>query len=411
MKNLYGKEDFNPAPIPMNSLAQRGILVLAVLILVNLLSCTGGNRLLSERLVSTNDRTKRSAFSEMNKLDIPSREKYLAIMKEMLRDKKPDNRVLAADSLGRMGPAAGEAVPDLIRVLNDEEASVHLRAVSALAEIGTAAVPALIAALNHQDTTIRCGAVDALGVMGPGAKGAVPALVILLSDQDYPLSRHSASALGLIGPAAVPALTQVAKSGNGRTIDTALTAFSVLKAEPGIVHKLVQLMADTNESPSVRSFSAKALGKMQEKAQEAMPELAHALDDDHNEVRIAAGWALVQMGPAAIPTLKDSLASTSPRERSGAANALGCMGPAADDAVPLLLQSTRDENPVVRVEAISAVEKIQTTSRSAVKALIRVLEEDPDGFVRLGAARALNKIGTYDAKDALDRYNKKNGRD
>ncbi len=384
-----------------------GFALAALFILGNLLSCAGGSMLLSERLASSNDRVKRSAFAEMNSLDIASRQKYLDIVKKTLLDGNPENRLLAADSLGHMGSSAEVAIPDLIMILDDEHDDVRQHAEKALAQIGGASIPALLNKLNHRDTIIRCSAADALGFMGPRAEAAVPALAVLLSGPDYEVSRHAANALGFIGPASVPALQHAARAGNSQTTDIALAAFSVLKADRETVRELVQMMGNANESPGLRGFAARALGKMQEKAQEAIPDLVHAIGDENNEVRIAVEWALVQMGTAAIPALREQLADANPQVRSRVVRTLGSMGPAAENAVPALLQAMTDGDRVVRTEAISALEKMQTSSRQAVKALIRVMDGDSDGFVRLSAARALNKIGTHDAKEAVIRFNRR----
>ncbi len=382
---------------------------LAMLVaLVGLLGCAGGSKLLSERLISPNDRTKRAAFAEMNGLEIGSREKYLYIVRNTLRDSNPDNRLLAVDSLGRMGPAAEVAIPDVIRLLGDEHDALRLRAEKTLAEIGSASVPHLIAALDHRSSMIRCSAADTLGIMGAKAEEAVPTLAGMLGDQDYNVSRHAASALGHIGPASVPAIIHSVRGGSGQLLEGALTSFSFLKADENIIQELVPLMRDQSENPAVRGFAAKALGKMQEKARGAIPDLAYAIGDKNNDVRSAAEWALVQMGAAAIPVLKEMCTDGNPLIRTSAVRAIGRMGPAAENAVPVLMQIMTDEDRVVRIESILALEKVQTSSRSAVKALIRIMDEDADDFVRLSAVRVLNKIGTDDAKEAVNRFNKKN---
>ncbi len=380
-----------------------------LVVLIGLLGCFGGSKVLSERLISPNDRIKRAAFAEMNALEIASRGKYLDLVRNTLHDGNPGNRLLAVDSLGRMGSAAEAAIPDVIRLLADEHDGVRLRTEKTLAEIGSASIPPLVTALNQRDTRVRCSAADTLGVMGPKAEEAVSALAILLGDQDYSVSHHAASALGQIGPASVPAIIHSVRGGNGQLLDTALTSFSVLKHDERIIRELVLLVRDQNENPALRGFAAKALGKMQERAIEAIPDLAYAIGD--NDVRSAAEWALVQMGSAAIPALGERCADENPLIRTSAVRALGSIGPAAENAVPVLLQTMTDEDRIVRIETVLALEKVQTSSRSAVNALIRVMDEDADGFVRLSAARALNKIGTDDAKEAVSRFNKKYSRE
>ena len=402
-----GHRDPGQAVFHVKHAASWTVLMLAVLLThATLDGCAGKQAPLGERLLSPENSTRRTAFRELDTLEGPSKKKYLWIVKNTLSDADLGNRMLAAESLKRMGPAAVEAVPDLIQILDEENDPLRPAAVTALSAIGSGAVPALVAALDRQGPAVRSGAADTLGNIGAGATEAIPALINLLGDRDYEISHHAASALGRIGPAVVPALMQVAAGEDGRVTGIAETAFSYLNAGPDLVHELARLLGNNGEKPGVRAFAAKALGRMQEKARDAAPDLARALSEENGEVRSAARWALGQIGPAAVPALREALASNNVQVRSDAASALGSMGPAAEDAVPALRQALQDENPVVRIEAISALEKIQASSGAVVKALIRVLEGDKDDFVRLNAARALNKIRTAGAKEAVSNYNK-----
>lgn len=386
----------------------RFFVVLAAFFFLHAVTDCTPRALLSERMGSSNERTRRTAFNEFDELDAASKKKYLGIMRGMLFDKNPDIRLHAADSLGRMGPAAEEAVPDLIQVISEGNGTLRVRAINALAGIGAASVPALTPVLNHQDSATRCAAADALGSIGAGATEAIPALVVLLSERNREVAQHAASALGFIGPAAVPALLQVAGRGDSYATEMAGTAFSHLKADADVVHELDRVLRNPGEAPGMRGFAAKALGNMREKAAEAIPDLVLSLHDENEEVRSAARWALGQIGPAAVPSLQESLKSNDPRVRAGAASALGSMGPSAKDAAPALLQAMKDGDRTVRIETISALEKMRVTSRAAVQALIQTLDADADEIVRLNAAHALKRIGTSEANEAVLRYNKKN---
>jgi len=406
MMTKQERKDLGQAVMPDKHAASWIVLMLAALVMLAALDgCAGRKSPLSERLLSSENSTKRTAFRELDALEGSSKKKYLRIVEDTLRDADPGNRMLAAESLGRMGPAAEEAVPELIQVLGEENDSLRSTAVTALAAIGTGAVPALVAALDHQGPAVRSGAADALGSIGAGSTEAIPALINLLGDRDYEISHRAASALGRIGAAAVPALLQVAAKEDGRVTGMAETAFSYLNAGPNLIHELARLLGNNGEKSGVRAFAAKALGRMQEKARDAAPDLARALADENSEVRSAARWALGRIGPAAVPALREALKNNNVQVRSGAASALGSMGPVAQDAGPALTQALRDEDPVVRIEAISALEKTQASSWAVVKALIRVLDGDKDDFVRLNAARVLNKIGTSEAKEAVNNYN------
>ena len=62
-------------------------------------------------------------------------------------------------------------------------------------------MPALITALGDADEGVRRSAAEALGRIGPAAAEAVPALITALGDADAEVRRSAAEALGRIGPA------------------------------------------------------------------------------------------------------------------------------------------------------------------------------------------------------------------
>jgi HEAT repeat protein len=81
-----------------------------------------------------------------------------SLVKTLKEDKDPNMRYWAAESLGRLGPEASEAVPALAEALKDEDKMVRMGAAYALAEIGPAArqaVPALQQALKDPEQEVR----------------------------------------------------------------------------------------------------------------------------------------------------------------------------------------------------------------------------------------------------------------
>jgi len=384
------------------------ITAVAVLFFIaTLLQCAGPQGPLRERMTSPDVRTKQSAFKEFDARSPAVKRQYLEIMKSLLQEGDPTSQVLAADALGRMGPDAEEAVPDLVQLIHAKNENVRFHATKALVDIGEVAVPSLVSALKKQEPAVRVAAVDVLGNIGPAAKEAVHDLATLLGDENQDVSRHAASALGRIGPAAVPELIEVARWRGRYATDMASTAFANLKADDATVRELVKLMGNVKEDPAVRAFAAKALGYMPEKARGEMPGLIQILGDENNEVRTAARWALGQTGPQGIPALREALKNGNPRIRAGAASALGSMDPAAEEAVPDLLSALKDEDRTVRLDAVLALGKTRVTSDTVVRALDQVLQEDKDEVVRLDAVRVLNKIDTPEAKEAVSRYHKK----
>ena len=85
-----------------------------------------------------------------------------SLVTTLKEDKDPNMRYWAAESLGKFGPEAQAAVPDLIAALKDESKMVRMGAAYALGEIGsTDAVPALQEAAKDSETEVRDAAATA----------------------------------------------------------------------------------------------------------------------------------------------------------------------------------------------------------------------------------------------------------
>ncbi len=86
-----------------------------------------------------------------------------SLVKTLSEDKDPNMRYWAAESLGKFGPEAQAAVPDLVAALKDESKMVRMAAAYALGEIGSAdAAPALREAGKDSEKEVRDAATTAL---------------------------------------------------------------------------------------------------------------------------------------------------------------------------------------------------------------------------------------------------------
>jgi HEAT repeat protein/serine/threonine protein kinase len=164
-------------------------------------------------------------------------EEEIAQLIKQLGDKKDAKaRSSAALDLGDFGPQAKEAVPALIKVLEDPDESVRVHATQTLGEIGPQTeevIPALIKVLMKDSYwKVRYSAAMALGEFGPQAKEAVPALIKALEDPVWDVATHAHQALGQIGPAAesaIPALEALKKERQGFGYFTYLIAQAIDK--------------------------------------------------------------------------------------------------------------------------------------------------------------------------------------
>lgn len=97
-----------------------------------------------------------------------------------IRDPEPLVRVTALDAVGRAGPDARQALPDLLAALEDERLEVRLAAAAATlsvdASLAEKTTPAIAAGLQSEDARLKLAAMAAVGQLGKRAPNAIPAL-------------------------------------------------------------------------------------------------------------------------------------------------------------------------------------------------------------------------------------------
>jgi HEAT repeat protein len=125
----------------------------------------------------------------------PKAREAIPLLADALESPHEDHNVKreAAEALGKMGP---EAIPALIKALQNNQYFARRMSALALGEIGGAdVVPALIKALQDDDRSVRVISVQALGKIGADAKEAIPALTKALQDKHYPVRWNATRAL------------------------------------------------------------------------------------------------------------------------------------------------------------------------------------------------------------------------
>jgi hypothetical protein len=191
------------------------------------------------------------------------------------RDELPTNfysgkairrRWLAAAAFEILGPAARDAAPALIRLLDDKQTSYT--AATALGGIGEESIPVLTRALSDTHACARESAARVLGLFGAKAQSAVPALVRCASDRDDSVRGFATFSLGQIG-----------------------------QAPEVVVPVLIVNLRDPCHS--ARWNAACALGKFRSQAKPAVPALLEVVREDHSDVRDIAKEALHQIDPKA----------------------------------------------------------------------------------------------------------------
>jgi HEAT repeat protein len=142
----------------------------------------------------------------------------------------------SAEALGNMGEVAKDAVSDLVRVIEDTQATciddtAHIcqYAVTALGKIGPAAkdaIPELGPLLNHKNPYLRARLAVAMIRIDPRNRDALGALEKLLRDHDVTVRRVTIWTLGDSGKDARPAkkLVRAALADSDESVRTAASS-------------------------------------------------------------------------------------------------------------------------------------------------------------------------------------------
>lgn len=321
-------------------------------------------------------------------------------------------RARAAQVLMRVPGAAGspDAIPRLVRGLQDKDLIVRYYSAEALVAAGQPAVDQIVALFRAgryiereragrvlgrigkpslqpmldivQDRSVqpelRAAAAAVLGIIGDQV--AVDSLISLLRDQRYFVRQQSAVALGRIGAPAIDALVKESRSSTPVVRESVIVALGDACSE--IRH---EIDARGGERPDDKTNIARCVEAIQ-----------HSLDDSNPSVRLAAVQALGQTGSkSAIDPLMSILRDENNSMRGEAAVSLGKIGEPAEQ---VLITALNDPKPLTRKLVAEALGDIR--SQAAVPALMQLVSSDMSG-ARAEAIQALGKIGDTRAVDVI----------
>lgn len=149
-----------------------------------------------------------------------------------------------------------------------------------------------------------------------------------------------------------------------------------------------------SSDPTFRYWAARGLSGIGKEATEAVPALVESLCDDNSDCRfwaVTALWSIGSEARDALPGLLERLQDPVFGVRQAAASALVSIAPTAEAVVPALVRMLQsDDNPYVRGEVIRALGKVETVA--AAEALIAALT-DADTDVRRWAGIGLKMLG------------------
>ncbi len=336
-------------------------------------------------------------------------------------------RLSSAEMLGILGPAASNAIPDLIASLAfDDTPQAPERA---LVRIGPASVRPLARAVKEaRDPKIRARSAkllrefapldsDALGVLKAATRDGIPAVreqsalslgasaprdtdaanvLLRLADDSSEMVRAAAmEALGSIG-LAQPAVLEALRGGLGdRSVAVRLAAAKSLWRLDGDFHATVPVLASIVAGYERRWEAVYALAEIGPQAAVAIPALVKVLTEEKVSRPFrtppSSAFALGKIGPAAIPALSQLLTNQDSGIRTSAVLAFSFMGRTGADGLPKVLPMLHDKNAEVRHIAALTLPAIGAKKEQVLTGLTECLA-DEDIYVRSAAAAALREI-------------------
>lgn len=302
----------------------------------------------------------------------------------------------AAEVLARLGPAASNAAPALLRwgARHGYSSLDH----HPLRALGPAALPALQRALHSHEARLRETAAEVVAdpVFEPVADHLIPALGAGVVQRNGALSRAHLHALGVLGPPRRDVAARLAAWLPTCPVESATALLSALAAFEADARDYVDRVRPflTAPEPSVRLAAARVLNAAQPPARETVPVLIELLREPALQWEAARQLGL--LGEAATPAIPALLAALehTPTHRPSrmphfAALALGHLGP---EAIAGLVQLLDHPSADVRMSAAAALAEPGAAAASAVPALTRMLAAaDPEE--QMVAARVLGALG------------------
>lgn len=303
-------------------------------------------------------------------------------------------RLVAARTLGELGPVAAPAFNALTVAAADADPRVRATAIGALVSTRVqipAAVSRVEAALKDPSAIVRIAAAQLIPHLGEQARPLAPALINALGDSDAAMQLAVVQALPSVGQSAEPAirpLLQLLPKADNETRARVLAVFAGIGSQAKEALPEIQNCLKDSD-PAVRAAAFSAVAKIEEPAAR-LPILLAALDDPALPVRKAAAQEIAALGDKAREATGRLVALLGREdERDFAFDTLRQISPRS---VPDLVVMLGDRDLAVKGFAARRLGSLGPEAREAIPALEAILNGNERGELKRTVAEALKRI-------------------
>jgi HEAT repeat protein len=316
-------------------------------------------------------------------------------LRGLLKERKEGVRAESIMALGRIGPEAGAAIPDLVPLLGDKSERIRREATRALGRIGTAAIAPLVAASAHEEPVIRARAVEGLGYVS-APNGEAHSAVIKCTHDANPEVRAAAlkslAKFDLPDDTVLPILAEDLRH-EDESVRLAVVDWLVARRAllPRMAPELESLL--TAKQDGVSRHAAFLLGKI---GPDGAPRLLNGLRHEDSRIDQIAE-ALAQMGRPVVGLLAQAVMAPESRVRRGSALALGQIRPLPPGTARKLTVGLHDPDRAVKAAFLTAIGYLGPRAGECVPA-VRELLKDESAEIRVQAIGILSQSAPRDAR-------------
>ncbi|MES2569142.1 MAG: HEAT repeat domain-containing protein [Verrucomicrobiota bacterium] len=313
-----------------------------------------------------------------------------------LKDPDPQICATVLSMVPDFGAAAEGAIPDLITLLKEREKKPESPKKVLLSEKEAIKDWPLEFPEPSHPVLLAARAAIVLGKIGKPAQKAIPDLTRLLTNNEFDIRSAAAVALKKLGAPtdeelANPLSNILHQLANLSVEDLDEALFEIdLEADTETVPALLEML-ETVGSDS-HFFVISALGSIKTMTPAILPDLVEALKNPNKQIQVSAASLLEKMEPPALKAVPDLIALLKDPDvqvRAFAISALKKIGPM--EAVSDLVALFKDPNREVRTAARSAVAVADPTGGKSLAASAALLV-DGNADVRLETVLALKQL-------------------